>query len=71
MADRFDLEQGILKCWNITEDIDSLYTRVLDGEEMSVDEISNYLLGLKSIYDVKFDQLFKMFETLVHEGSIK
>lgn len=71
MSDRFDLEQGILKCWNVTEDIDSLYTRVLESEEMSVDEISNYLLGLKSIYDVKFDQLFKTFETLVHEGKIK
>ena len=24
MADRFDLEQHIMKCWNVTEDIELL-----------------------------------------------
>ena len=49
MADRFDLEQHIMKCWNVTEDIDLLNYNVLE-KDMSKDEISNFLLGLKTIY---------------------
>lgn len=70
MADRFDLEQHILKCWNITEDIDILNYNVLE-KDMSRDEISNFLLGLKTIYNAKFEDLFDNFGKLIEEGKIK
>ena len=57
MTDRFDLEQHIMKCWNVTEDIDLLNYNVLE-KDMSRDEISNFLLGLKTIYNAKFEDLF-------------
>lgn len=71
MADRFDLEQGILKCWNVTDDIDMVYRKVMDNpDELDVDEISNLLLGIKSLYDLKFDELFNTFEQLTHDKKI-
>ena len=29
--DRFDLEENIMKCWNITEDLDMVMERILDS----------------------------------------
>lgn len=66
---RFDLEQDILKCWNITEDIDLLYRSVME-KEMTTDDIANYLLGLKTMYELKFDETFACFEQLVKEKQI-
>lgn len=69
---RFDLEQLILGCWSITEDIETLRYAMLDREEaMSEDEIDNYLLGLKSIYHAKFARLFDLFESMISTGDIK
>ena len=74
MTDRFDLEQQIMNCWNIIEDIKLLDKNVLEGKieggEMTNDEISNYLLGLEAIYDLKFTQLFDTFSTLVNSRKI-
>ena len=70
MTDRFDLEQHIMKCWNVTEDIQLLNKNVLE-KDMSVDDISNYLLGLKTIYDAKFAELFDNFGELIENGTIK
>jgi Tat protein secretion system quality control protein TatD with DNase activity len=66
---RFDLEQEIMKCWNVTEDIDKLYEAV--GEcGLDQDEVLNYLLGLKTIYEVKFNKLFNTFEQCIKNGQI-
>ena len=74
MIDRFDLEQQILDCWKITDEIQLLNKNVLEGkvhgDEMTKDEISNFLLGLQSIYELKFDQLFDTFSKLVQDRKI-
>ena len=69
MTDRFDLEQNIMKCWNVTDDIDMVYKNVMD-RDMSKDDIANALLGLQTLYNMKFEELFSNFETLVREGKI-
>lgn len=69
-VDRFDLEQHILKCWNITEEIKLLNENVLENDNFTKDDISNYLLGLETIYEAKFDKLFLTFEQLVHDKKI-
>ena len=44
---------------------------VLDGPEpMTNDEISNALLGIKTLYEMKFNELFNTFEQLVHDKKI-
>lgn len=70
MSDRFDFEQQIMKCWNVCEDIDAIY-RMSDIRAMSEDELANALLGLKTMYNLKFEVLFDMFESMIKEGKIK
>jgi hypothetical protein len=74
MADRFDLEQQILDCWKIVDDIKLLDKNVLEGKieggNLTQDEISNYLLGLESIYELKFQQLFDTFGSLIKQKKI-
>lgn len=72
MKDRFDLEQDIMRCWGIIEDIEALRENMLDGErEMTTDEIDNYLLGLKALYSVKFERLFDTFEDCLQRGEFR
>lgn len=69
MVDRFDLEQDIMKCWNVTEDIDLLYRNVME-KDLSTDDVANALLGMKTLYEMKFEEMFNHFETLIREKKI-
>ncbi len=69
MSDRFDLEQNILDCWKITDDVNLLYKNVME-EELDKDKIANVLLGLQAIYSMRFEQLWETFETIVRNKEI-
>jgi len=58
-ADRFDLEQQILTCWSMVDDLRQFANSDADTEE---------LLALSRVYDRKFDILFDTFSTMVSEG---
>jgi hypothetical protein len=62
MANRFDLEQEILSCWNVVEDL-KFY--VSNSDCWTADEQLNYLIGISVKYDKKFDHLFQVFEECV------
>lgn len=66
---RFDLEQDIMNCWSVVDDIKELSRSMLDRRKMTEDEISNYLLGLETIYQVKFERLFETFEMLIRKNA--
>lgn len=66
VKDRFDFEQQIMKCWSVCDDIDELYEAVLE-RDMTPDEISNVLLGMKELYSLKFQTLMEGFENVIHE----
>jgi len=68
MKTRFDLEQEILDCWTVVNDID-LYYHTQDS--MTEDDRMNYLLGVKTIYQKRFEKLFSTFEQLVHDKSFE
>ena len=61
MTHQFDLEQQILGAWRVTEDV-KLILDTLQNRNMTQDEIANLLLGVVSLYELKFDQLFRTFE---------
>jgi hypothetical protein len=61
---RFDLEQEIMGCWGVVDEIDLLIYEILE-KEMSTDDASNFLLGLKTIYQAKFERLFDTFEHVI------
>lgn len=65
--DRFDLEQEIMECWNVTKDIDNLYHAL---ESLDQDQRMNYLLGLHQIYEVKFEKLWATFEQCIRNKQI-
>lgn len=67
---RFDLEQQIMDCWGVCEDIKSIY-KMNDIRQTSEDEMLNALIGLETIYQMKFEILFNMFEAMVKNGQIK
>jgi hypothetical protein len=76
MKNRFDLEQEIMECWNITSDIDDVYEYVMNGNgnELSTDErdrVANILLGVSQLYELKFNKLFNTFEECVKVGEFK
>jgi hypothetical protein len=64
-ASRFDLEQQIMNCWLIIEDL-----KLLAELNQEDDKISNYVLGLITIYEHKFEKLFHTFEQLIQEEKI-
>lgn len=66
---RFDLEENIMRCWNITDDIDLLYENVMESD-MTKDDIANALLGMKTMYEMKFNKLWNNFETLIRENKL-
>lgn len=66
-GDRFDFEQELLGVWNITTDIETV-RRELEACRMSPDDydrIDGMLLGVKLLYESKFDRLFNLFESLL------
>ena len=66
---RFDLEQLILKNWEITTEIKHLRELISDGKPTQ-DQVENYLLGLETIYEVKFNKLWDCFEELCQNQKI-
>ena len=57
MTDRFDLEQQILDCWKINDDV-----RLLAASAAS----TNDFMSLATVYEYKFNQLWATFENLVN-----
>jgi hypothetical protein len=55
-SDRFDLEQQIMQCWNIIEDIHMLHNMGATTENIN---------ALAEIYDYKFKRMWHTFEALV------
>lgn len=67
--DRFDLEQLIVKNWEVVTEIKHLRELISDGKPTQ-DQIENYLLGLETIYEVKFNKLWDCFEELCQHQKI-
>ena len=67
MSDRFDLEQNIMQCWNVCDDI-QLYLDMYD--KMDEDQRMNYLIGLKQMYNMKFEKTWDTFENCVKNRKL-
>ena len=59
--DRFDLEQGIMQCWNMVDDVKLLARRGASPAEFD---------AVAQLYQHKFEELFAQFETGVQERKI-
>jgi hypothetical protein len=62
MTDRFDLEQQILDCWRITDEISMMESQGANAADMT---------SLACVYEYKFKRLWATFETMVHEEQFR
>lgn len=71
MKTRFDLEQEIFRCWSVVEDLDLLLSECEKIEDVEVaDNIQNIVLGLKVLSEMRFQNMFNTFETLLETRQI-
>ena len=61
MSDRFELEQELLECWKITNDLQMYIDQGASIEDTKV---------LIDYYERKFQKVWDTFETLIHERKI-
>ena len=72
MKDRLDLEQDMMNCWGITDDLQQLLELVDAGKYDSLspsdtDELANILMGLRTVYGMKFEKMFDTFKHCIEE----
>ena len=65
MLTQFDLEQQIIDCWGIVDDLKSIYSSDTLFEDS--DEVPTILMGISKLYHLKFEQLFATFEKMLKE----
>lgn len=68
---RFDLEDKITAAWQTENDIDLIYRRLCDAPSpMTEDDIANAMLGLRSIFNMRMDELWEVFTKMIEEGKV-
>ena len=59
-VDRFDLEQQIMQCWNMVDDVKMFAEQGAPSDEFA---------ALATVYDRKFETLFDTFELMLRSGQ--
>tara|TARA_R110000744_G_scaffold159980_4_gene276140 strand:+ start:2509 stop:2745 length:237 start_codon:yes stop_codon:yes gene_type:complete len=66
MTKLHDLEPLILDCWRVTNDLETVFRQIGDGErEPTQDEMMNTLMGMQQLYEWKFEQLWEKYEAVM------
>jgi len=72
LNETFKLEDDILDCWRVVDDIRFVSTEVIDGDtKMSEDELVNIMLGLEQIYERRFQKLWNSFVGVLEAGKME
>lgn len=59
----FELEQSILGCWQIVDDIKDIVSRMEQGQ-MPKDDVQKILEAFADFYSYKFEHTFNVYETV-------
>lgn len=70
MVTRFDLEQQLMDCYHVVDDLNILFEAIMEDENFNRDSISNVVLGLKEVYNLRFNKCVSTFEKLVETNKI-
>jgi len=66
--DIFELEQEILHCWHITNDLRDVSEMFLEGYKVTTpDNISNVCSALADVYNMRFEKMWRNFENITSE----
>lgn len=70
---QFELEQNIMNCWSVVDDVNTIYEYISDSavfkdmDPVHTDKIANLLLGITSLYQIKFEKCFASYEQYIKE----
>lgn len=67
--DRFELEQAIIACGNVSDDIDILLETILD-DATDRDRLANALLGMRELHELRCKKTFDIFSSMIQTGHI-
>jgi len=67
MPNIFDLEQKILRCWSLKEDLDTIVDRLVERDSVEKDELVNVLMGLSVLHDIRCSNLFDTYEIILKQ----
>lgn len=56
----YDIEEQIVKCWDISSDLDLLAEVVNDGSDHT-----ETVKGIKNVYEMRFQRLWNLYEEAV------
>jgi hypothetical protein len=60
-----ELEQHIMDCWSVCNDLETVFRQIGDGDtDPSPDELMNTLMGMQQLYQWKFNQMFNKYEEM-------
>jgi len=62
MSNIQDLEQEVMRCWDITEDL-----LLLANEHEEDGDLSMQILGIKEVYEMRFRKAWDIYEKVVAE----
>lgn len=62
LRDRFDMEQEILECWKVTNDLQTWIEQGAQANDFQV---------LIDYYERKFNRLWDTFESLIQQEKLK
>jgi hypothetical protein len=64
----FELEQQLLDCWKVTEDVNMVTKYLVDEcDGYDDDDVMNKYFAIKDLYEIKFEKLWKTFEAVCKE----
>lgn len=66
MSKQFDLEQGIMQCWNLVDELKAV-SEYCTKHKSSAAEILDVLDALTKVYQLKFENTFETFEDFIGE----
>lgn len=69
MSRFLDLEKKIMDCWSIIDHIDTTLV-IIEKSNNNEDSVINALIGVKELYNARFEVLFESFENLISDKEL-
>ena len=71
--DRFMLEEMIMQCWHVTDDIGTVlsYMEKANIPAKDMDVLMNMLHGMQAIYNQRFSDMMDLFGEMIRNGHIE
>ena len=66
MSIQFELEQQIMDCWHVVDDL-KVVSESLVEDDLDPEKAANILIGMENLYQLKFDRMFRTFNKFQRE----